>query len=368
MTVHVDITHSLPHFTLNARFDAPPGITALFGRSGSGKTTILRALAGLLTPDAGRIESQGHVLFDSAGQINLPPHQRSAGVIFQDARLFPHLSVAQNLNFGRRYAAREVSEAEHDQIVDLLGIRALMNRRPGALSGGEKQRVAIGRALLCGPRILLADEPLSALDTARKEEILPYFERLRDAFDLPILYVSHSPAEVARLANFVVALEGGQVIGAGRAEEVLGDPAILPLGARGAGAVLAAMVVTHHEDGLTELSAQGAPLFLPKIAQDPGKVLRVRIAAQDVMLSRTRPEGISALNILEGQVVQVEKGPGPGALIALETKAGRVMSRVTKRSLGALGLTEGVRCFAVIKTVSIAPENISGAQEGFDGL
>jgi len=360
MRLKVALRHAFADFTLDATFEAPPGITVLFGRSGSGKTTIVNAVAGLLTPDAGRIAAGDWVLLDTERGTRLPPHRRRLGYIFQEGRLFPHLTVRQNLTYGAWFAPKDAPREDMGKVVDLLGIGHLLERRPGALSGGEKQRIAIGRALLSAPRLILADEPLAALDEARKSEILPYFERLRDEVSVPILYVSHSASEVARLATSVVALEGGRIVAQGTAAEVLGDPAVLPAGAREAGALLIATVVSHHHDGLTELDAGGAPLFLPRIALAPGTVVRVRIAAHDVILSRTRPEGLSALNILSGTVKEVRPGEGPGAIVALDTYAGRLLARITRRSADALGLGPGVAAHAIVKTVSVAPTDIGG--------
>lgn len=357
--LEVALRHDFAGFTLDAAFRAPPGVTVLFGRSGSGKTTIVNAVAGLLAPDAGRIATGDRVLLDSEKGVRLPVHRRRLGYIFQEARLFPHLSVRQNLAYGGWFAPRGAPREKTGRVVELLGIGHLLDRRPGALSGGERQRVAIGRALLSAPRLILADEPLAALDEARKAEILPYFERLRDEVDVPILYVSHSASEVARLATTVVALEEGRVIAQGPAAEVLGDPAILPAGAREAGAVLTATVAAHHADGLSELNAGGAMLLLPRVAQDIGRPIRVRIAAHDVILSLDRPEGLSALNILSATMVEVRPGHGPGAIVALETRAGRLLARITRRSAEAMGLQPGQQCHAVIKSVSVAPADIA---------
>jgi molybdate transport system ATP-binding protein len=360
--LEISLHHDFPGFTLDAHFEAPPGVTVLFGRSGSGKTTIVNAVAGLLMPDEGRIAAGDWVLLDTARGIRLRPHRRRLGYIFQEGRLFPHLTVRQNLAYGTWFAPKDAPREEMGRVVDLLGIGALLDRRPGALSGGEKQRVAIGRALLSAPRLILADEPLAALDEARKAEILPYFERLRDEVNVPILYVSHSASEVARLATTVVALEEGRVIGQGPAAEVLSDPAVLPTGAREAGAVITARVTAHYDDGLTELDAGGAPLFLPRLGQPPGSRLRVRIAAHDVILSRTRPEGLSALNIVPGTVRELRPGDGPGMIVGLDTQAGRLLARITQRSAQALGLAEGMPVHAVIKTVAVAPSYIGGGR------
>lgn len=350
--LEIRLQHRFEGFQLDVDLALPPGLTVLFGRSGSGKSSLIKAVAGLLAPDRGRIVLDGRVLFDDAQGLNLPPHQRGLGVIFQEGRLFPHLTVRQNLLYGARGRAPNL-----DRVVEMLGIGELLARRPGGLSGGEQQRVAIGRALLSGPGVILADEPLAALDEPRKTEILPYFEYLRNQ-SCPILYVTHSPAEVARLATHVVVLDAGQVLRQGTASEILGDPDLVPAGIRSVGAVLEARVARHHEDGLTELDAGGVPLFLPRVASATGTMIRIRIAAQEVILSRTRPEGLSALNILPGTIDSLRAGEGPGALVALSTPAGRVLARVTRRSAETLGLAEGVECFAVVKTVAIAREDI----------
>jgi molybdate transport system ATP-binding protein len=367
MTLSVWIRHSFPGFALDAAFEAPDGITVLFGRSGCGKTTVVNAVAGLFRPDEGRITVDGRCLLDTARGIAVPPHRRRLGCIFQEGRLFPHLTVRQNLRYGAWFAPRDAGRDEFGRVVELLGIGHLLDRRPGALSGGEKQRVAIGRALLARPALILADEPLAALDDARKAEILPYFERLRDDGAVPILYVTHAVSEVARLATTVVALEAGRVVGQGPVAEVLGDPSVLPAGTREAGAVLEATIAAHHADGLTELRAGGQPLLLPQLSQAVGTTLRVRIAAHDVILSRRRPEGLSALNILAGTVHEVRAGEGPGAIVALDTAAGRVLARITRRSALALGLEPGMTAHAVIKSVSVAPGDIGTGRPGVPG-
>ena len=356
----VDLKHPLEGFDLDVTFDAPPGLTVLFGRSGSGKTTVINAVAGLLQADQARVEVNGQTLCDTAQGHWLPPHKRRLGYVFQEGRLFPHLTVSQNLRFGRWFAPKDAPREDMGGVIEMLGIGPLLHRRPASLSGGEKQRVAIGRALLASPRLILADEPLAALDEARKAEILPYFERLRDESDIPILYVSHSPAEVARLATTLVALDAGRVVRQGPAVEVLGDPMFTPGGVRSVGAVIEAQVARHHDDGLSELRAGDGALFLPHVDQDVGASLRVRIAAQDVMLSLEEPKGISALNILEGRIDQVRSGEGPGAIVSLDTSAGRVLARVTRRSVSAMKLQAGLRVYAVVKTVSIAPQDVGG--------
>ena len=361
MTLSVRLRHRLGDFALDAAFDAPPGVTVLFGRSGSGKTTIVNAVAGLLRPDAGHVAVDGRVLFDADAGVSLPPHRRRVGYVFQDARLFPHLSVRANLRYGRWFAPREAAPVDMARVVEMLGLGPLLARRPGALSGGERQRVAIGRALLAAPALILADEPLASLDEPRKAEILPYLERLRDETAAPILYVSHAAAEVARLATTVVALEAGRVVRQGPAAAVLADPMVTPAGVRAAGAVLEATVVAHEDDGLSALDAGGLRLFVPRAPVAPGGRLRLRIAAQDVILSRERPVGLSALNILPGVVESLREGGGPGVLVTLRTPAGPLLARVTRRSAQAMALAAGVACHAIVKTVAIAPEDVGAA-------
>jgi molybdate transport system ATP-binding protein len=216
----VDVEKRLGDFTLAAKFETAGGATALFGPSGSGKTTLVNMIAGLVAPDRGRIALDDTVLFDSAARLNLPAHRRRIGYVFQEGRLFPHLSIAQNLDYGRWMGGLPANAAERARIVAMLDIGHLLDRRPGKLSGGERQRVAVGRALLMKPQLLLFDEPLAALDAARKAEIFPYLERLRDEAGVPMVYVSHHPAELRRIASTVVRLDGGRVVGVGGREQL----------------------------------------------------------------------------------------------------------------------------------------------------
>ena len=360
MTLEVALEHRFGAFRLDVAFAAPPGVTALFGRSGSGKTTVVNAVAGLLMPDRGRVALDGRTLLDTEAGVSVPAHRRRVGYVFQEGRLFPHMSVRANLAFGRRFAPRGAALEDPERVVELLGIGHLLDRRPGALSGGERSRVAIGRALLAGPRLLLMDEPLASLDEARRAEILPYLERLRDEARAPILYVSHSIAEVARLATTVVAIEEGRVVRAGPAWEVLADPQAVPaLGRREAGAVLAARVVAHHAaDGLTELAVDAGRLWLPRVDAAPGARLRVRIEAQDVILALAPPEGISALNVLPAVVTAIREGEGPGAAVGLALGSDRLLARITRRSVRALGLGPGARCHVILKAMSVAPRDV----------
>jgi molybdate transport system ATP-binding protein len=353
----VDIRLRFPEFSLDlAETFAGEGVTALFGPSGSGKSTLLRVIAGFERAAGGRISFGDEVWM--AGRTHLAPHRRGVGFVFQDARLFPHLTTRRNLDYAVKRAANWPARYSFDDVIDVLDLAPLFARRAGQLSGGERQRVAIGRALLARPRLLLLDEPLAALDEARKAEILPYLERVRDEARVPMIYVSHSAGEVARLANRVVVLDAGRVLRTGPVAEVFADPGLSPAGPRGVGAVLAARMVAHHDDGLSEIDAGGARLFLPGLVCAPGTGLRIRVAAHDVILSREAPTGLSALNILPGTVVEVHLGDGPGAIVALDTPAGRLLARITRRSVAALGLAPGVPAHAILKSVATAPQDV----------
>lgn len=356
MTLEVTLTHRFPGFTLDLAFEAPAGVTALFGRSGSGKSTVVNAVAGLLRPDRGRIACGGRLVLDTEAGVNLPPHRRRLGYVFQDGRLFPHLTVRQNLSYGRWFAPRGASGASFDHVVALLGITPLLNRRPATLSGGEKARVAIGRALLSAPEILLLDEPLAALDAPRKAEILPYLDRLAAESGIPILYVSHSIAEVARLATTLVVLDQGRILRRGPVGAVLADPALgALLDPREAGSILPATVAGPDEDGLTRLETGAGPIWLSRIAAAPGTPLRLRIGAQDVILARDRPEAISALNILPARVLGLTPDTaGGGVSVQIDIGGAPLLVRVTARSVARLDLRAGAEVFAIVKSVAVA--------------
>lgn len=356
--LEVVLSHHLGPFALDIAFRAGAGVTALFGPSGAGKTTVINAVAGLSSPSAGRIVADGTVLYDSASGVNLPARLRRVGYVFQEPRLFPHLSVRQNLDYGARFAPRGAEGPEFGRVVDMLGIGALLARRPGALSGGEKARVSIGRALLSRPRLLLLDEPLAALDPARRDEILPFLERLRDA-GLPVLYVSHSVAEVARLASTIVLIENGQLRAAGSAADVLASPTLAPLfGGAEAGTVLPARVAEQAADGLFRLDTPAGDVWVSEAPGAPGTAVRLRVHASDVILSRARPEGLSALNILPGVVAQIEPESGGRAYVQLRMGEGRLLARLTQRSVAALGLAPGLACHAILKSVAVSRDDL----------
>ncbi len=361
MSLSVTLRHRFPEFSLDAAFSAGDGLTAVMGRSGAGKTTIASAVAGLVTPDEGKVVIAGETVLDSAKAINAPPHLRRIGYVFQEARLFPHITVRRNLLYGKWFTGAD--GRDFDRIVDMLGIGRLLNRRPGALSGGEKQRVALGRALLSDPRLLVMDEPLASLDAPRKAEIIPYLERLRDEAGKPILYVSHSTSEVARLATTVVMIDAGKVVACGPASDVLADPALarsMPI--REAGAILTAIVTDHDEvDGLSELTVSAGRLFLPKVAAARGAKLRIRVEAHDILLFKTAPTDGSALNVLPVTVSSIREGDGPGAIIGLKAGDDLLIARITRRSVRNLMLTPGMACFAVLKSTSVAAADIGGS-------
>ncbi len=354
----VAVGHRQGAFALSARFETPGGVTALFGRSGSGKTTLVNAIGGLLRPDRGRVALGDTVLLDTERGLFVPRHRRRIGIVFQEGRLFPHLSVRQNLLFGRWFAPRDEEGVDVGMVVDLLGIGPLLGRRPAGLSGGEKQRVAIGRALLSKPRLLLMDEPLAALDDQRKAEILPYIERLRDEAGVPIVYVSHSVAEVARLADTLVVLDRGRVSAAGPAADMLARLNVAPLAeARDAGAVLDARVAAQDEHfGLTTLTTAAGTLRVPRIALSVGAMLRVQVPARDVMLSLGAPSRSSALNVFPAVVVEIlpaGDAAGPAAALRLDCNGVALLARVTRLSVVEMGLAPGVPVFAAIKSVAL---------------
>lgn len=357
----VRVSRRLGAFTLDLAFDAPPGVTALFGRSGAGKTSAALAIAGLLRPDAGRITLGGRAVYDAEAGLFTPPHRRRIGYVFQEGRLFPHLSVRGNLLFAGRFQGRgAAARARFDPVVELLGLAPLLERRPGALSGGEQQRVAIGRALLSDPDLLVMDEPLASLDQARKAEILPYLEALRDETGVSMLYVSHSLEEVSRLATTIVVMEEGRAIRVGPAEALLADPALFPrLGRQEAGVMLEARVAAEPpRDGLTALEAAGGRLFVARTDLVPGARLRLRVRARDVMIATVAPQGLSALNMLEAEVAAIGEEPGPIVEVGLRCGDQRLLARITRRSLKALGLSPGARCVAIIKAVALGRRDV----------
>lgn len=347
------------NFTLAVDLSLPVrGVTALFGTSGSGKTTCLRVLAGLENAAQGTVTVDGQTWQDSARGVFAPPHRRSVGYVFQEASLFDHLSVEGNLRFG--YERTPVAERRHgwDHGLDLLGIRHLLGHDPQTLSGGERQRVAIARALATSPRLLLMDEPLAALDAPRKAEILPWLEQLHERLDIPVVYVTHSADEVARLADHLVLLEQGRVLAQGPVMDLMTRPD-LPL-AHGdhAGALVEAVTCgLQSASGLCELRFDGGTLLLPQTRATPlpdRTPVRVRIQARDVSLSLVQPQQTSVLNVLPATVTDLsDDGPGQ-VLVGLRLGQGtRLLSRISQLSCERLGVAPGLAVYAQIKGVAM---------------
>lgn len=354
--LHLEAKHSQGDFTLDTSFNVDgKGITALFGRSGAGKTTLTQMLAGLLRPDSGKIVFDGETLLDTEAGIFVPPEKRQFAIVFQDGRLFPHLSVRANLVYGQKLnPPADDMKLSLEHIVDLLGIEALLERKPGGLSGGEKQRVAIGRALLSNPRLLILDEPLSGLDAHRKGELLPYIERLRDDLNLPIIYVSHALDEIIRLAETMVLLDNGQTAAVGPVEELTSRLDLRPLTGRfEAGSVLPATVQGHDKTySLTELSLGGQALTVAHLDLPVGAQLKVRIKARDVSLALTPPKGVSILNVLAGTVTELREEGDASVDVMLDTGC-PIWARITRKSRDALDLKPETKVYALIKAVSI---------------
>lgn len=344
-----------PGFTLDVDLTLPGrGITALFGPSGSGKTTCLRLIAGLERAPGAFISVNGRIWQDD--RLFVPVHRRSLGYVFQDAALFPHLSVSQNLEYGQKRRASSTPAADARALVDLLGIGHLLDRRPQTLSGGERQRVAIARALLAGPRLLLMDEPLAALDLARKREILPYLERLHDTLDIPVLYVSHSPDEVARLADHLVLLEAGRVVADGPLADTLARLDLPPTLVDDAGAVIEGTVRDYDPAyRLLTLAFPGGELRVVHTPISPGSRLRVQIKPRDVSLALHPPAGgTSILNHLPATVTAEAPADDTGhVLVGLDAGGTPLTARITRLSRDQLALRPGLPVHAQVKAVSV---------------
>lgn len=368
MSLAVSVRHRFASFTLEASFESAGRLTALFGPSGCGKTTIVNVIAGLVRPDAAKIVCDGHVLADTSQGIWLPAHRRQIGYVFQDARLLPHLNVRQNLRYGQWFTPRRRRYASEADIVTMLGLAGLLERKPRLLSGGEKQRVAIGRALLQSPRLLLMDEPLASLDEARKHEILPYIERLRDEAGVPIVYVSHAAAEVTRLATDVVLMAKGRVAEYGSLARVM--PLLSLAGSelsREAGAVIDARVRRHDaDDDLTTLDSSAGTLRLAGHVGAAGAGIRLHVRASDVTLATALPSKLSALNILKGTVVSVNAAGGSAVIVAVRCREASLSAHITGFSARSLGLAPGKRVYAIIKAMSVRPSfaELTGNDEG----
>ena len=364
MTLAVDVERTVGAFTLEVRFASEGRVTALFGRSGAGKTTLVNLIAGLARADRGRIEVDGETLLDTERRIDIPAHRRRVGYVFQDARLFPHMSVRSNLLYGRRLAPRRSRWGTLAATVDLLGIGHLLDRRPSSLSGGEKQRVAIGRALLASPRLLLLDEPLAALDEARKADLLPYIERLRDEMRLPMVYVSHAIEEVARIADTMVVLGDGRAVATGPVDDILARSDLRPFtGQAEASTVLTATVAVSDGD-VTVLDHPAGRLAVPGHRFPPGSMVRLRIRARDVAIAVGEPGRLSIRNRLAAHVTAVTAIEAPMVEVTLDAAGSILVASITRDAADALDLRPGVPVIALVKTASFDRMSLGPAESG----
>lgn len=342
-----------PGFALDASVTLPgKGVSALFGPSGSGKTTILRCIAGLERTADGYLEVNGEVWQE--GKKFLPVHRRPVGYVFQEASLFPHRDVRGNLEFGRKRVPQSEHRLTFDQVVDLLGVEHLLERRVERLSGGERQRVAIARALLTSPRLLLMDEPLSALDVQSKADILPYLERLHDELSLPVVYVSHAPNEVARLADYLVLVKEGGVLAEGPLAQLMTRPDLPIARDEEAGAVVETVVEAHDaEYGLSRLAFEGGHFWKSGIDHAVGSRLRLLVQARDVSITLVHSEQSSMLNILPAKVVEVADLGSAHALARLMVGSTPLLARITRKSRHALTLAPGQEVWAQVKATAV---------------
>ena len=340
---------------IEAKFSSDARVLALFGRSGSGKSTVVNSIAGLVKADRGRVVIDGETLFDSERGINMPIEQRGVGYVFQEGLLFPHLNVRQNLLYGAgRSAANNGRSVAFDQVVQLLGVDALLGRAAPTLSGGEKQRVAIGRALLSKPRLLLMDEPLASLDTGRRSEILRLIERVRDEFGVHIVYVSHSIGEVSRLADDVVLMNDGKVIAVDATETIFNRADLRPYTGRFEGGALIEAHAASHDMKyfLTTFKFDGGELVAPGVDTPIGARVRIRIRARDVTLATARPQGLSIRNILEGTVGAIEDRGGAIVEVHVRLNGRELLSRISRQALDEMNLQTGQPVFALIKAIA----------------
>lgn len=353
MALHVHLRATAP-IPLDMAFDVQAGkVLALVGPSGSGKTTILRAIAGLFQPQTAKITVGSAVWTDTAAGVNMPVYARRVGMVAQSYALFPHLTAVQNVMAALGDLAAPARRAKALHVLTLVNMAEFAQRLPAALSGGQQQRVAVARALARAPDVLLLDEPFSAVDRPTREALYAEIKSLRASLKMPVVLVTHDMDEAQMLADTVVVLHAGRVVRAGPVAEILVDPlAMRSIGLAEAGAILLATVAAQDDDGITRLISSAGPLFVPRIEAAIGTPLRLRVLAQDVMLAQSRPEGLSALNILPVTVVAVRGGDGPGVLVELQAGDDRLLARITRRSADHLGLRPGVDCFAIVKSLS----------------
>jgi len=353
--IHARLRLERADFSLDVQLQLPgQGVTALFGPSGCGKTTCLRAIAGLERA-RGEVHVNGEAWQHDASRTWLPTHRRALGYVFQEASLFAHMDARRNIEYGWKRLPPGRRRVSLEQAVELLGLSALLGRMPQTLSGGERQRVAIARALAASPRVLLMDEPLAALDAARKAEVLPYLERLQRELSIPILYVTHSADEVARLATHLVLLQAGRVQAQGVPAELMAR-LDLPLAAGdGASALVQGRVLAWDaQDQLLTVGFAGGQLHLATgHARPVGQAARLRVPARDVSLTRHRPQGSSVLNVLPARIMQIAPEAPGQVLVALDAGGTRLLARISQRSRRELALQEGEELFAQVKGAAL---------------
>lgn len=355
--------HATTPIALDVAFTVAPGkVLALVGASGSGKTSVLRAIAGLFTPQSASISVAGVVWTDTGAGVNVAVHGRRVGMVAQGYALFPHMTAVQNVMAALGHLVASARGPEALRVLGLVNMAGFAQRLPAALSGGQQQRVAVARALARAPQVLLLDEPFSAVDRPTREALYAEIRSLRASLNMPVVLVTHDMDEAQMLADDVVVLASGAVLRAGSVAEVLVDPlALRSLGLAEAGAIVSARVDAQEDDGITRLMCSAGPLYVPRIEATVGTALRLRVLAQDVMLARDRPEGLSALNILPVMVVAVRSGDGPGVLVEMRAGEDMLLARITRRSADNLGLAPGVGCFAIVKSLSSTRVMIVGS-------
>ena len=356
-TLSLRVRIAYPDFVLDVAEELElEGVTSVFGQSGSGKSTLLRAIAGFETPSTGRITCGNHTWFDSEAGIDVSPHRRAVGFMFQDGRLFAHLDVGGNLFFAEKRSRRRHNGIGLDDVVAALDLGPLLARRIGSLSGGERQRVALARTLITNPELLLLDEPLSALDRERKAEILPYLEDIPKQFRIPTLYVSHDIDEVAHLADRVLVLAGGRAQIHGPTAAIVERLDLQPITGRFEGGVLLEGRVERHDPRLrlSYLDLNGDRLAMPMIERAvPGQLVRLRIRARDVAIATQRPEGLSIRNVLPGALSDLLPEPDTGFVEAfVQLRGAHIRARLTQAAVEDLKLEKGMRVFALVKSVS----------------
>jgi molybdate transport system ATP-binding protein len=360
MTLRVELMAEGP-IPLDLSFEVAQGeLLALVGPSGSGKTTTLRTIAGFWRPASARVEVAGAVWVDTARQVSLAPHLRRAGLVFQDYALFPHMTAEGNVAAAMGDLPSRDRAGEADRLLRLVHLDGLGHRRPAELSGGQKQRVALARALARRPDVLLLDEPFSAVDRVTRDQLHEELIALRRQLSMPVVLVTHDIGEAQVLADRMVVIDGGRMVASGPTAAVMSDPAALrQMGLREIAAMLSARIAAQEGDGTTRLDTAGGPIWLPALDGHPGQRLRVRILAHEVILSRARPEGLSAQNILSGRVAAVLPGEGPGVLVRVAVGTEEILARITRRATEMLALAPGDEVHAILKTMSVARGHVA---------